>query len=361
MNTASFRKHFDTLSSGTVYGVGRKEKNMAINVAINGFGRIGRAFLRAVMADSEAKKRIKIAAINLGPAPLDFIDIALKYDSLMGTMPNSVSFSDGHLHIDDTHIPIISEKTLTPSLWQGYNIDWVVESSGKFTKRDEAQQHIEAGARRVLITAPALDADATIIRGINDNSFDANNHTIISLGSCTTNAYAPLIKIINEKFGINEAHMTTIHSYTNDQMVVDGIHKDPRRARAAAVNIIPTKTGAAKVMNYLFPELAGKLNALAIRVPTPKVSVIDAVFLLKNQVSAEEINTALKHASTTNLKGILAMSDLPLVSSDFAGNSASSIVDTALTTSTGTCVKVIAWYDNEWGYSCRLKEFILHN
>lgn len=334
---------------------------MAITVAINGFGRIGRAFLRAVFADPAAQKEIKIAVINVGPAPAEFLDIALKYDSLMGTMPNTVSLKDGALVIDGISIPIVTEKEIGGELWKKYAVDWVVEASGKYTKRDQAAKHLSAGAKRVLITAPALDADVTIIPGVNSPAFDGSKHAIVSLGSCTTNAYAPILKVIHETFDIKEAHMTTIHSYTNDQMLVDGLHNDPRRARAAACNIIPTKTGACKVVAHLFPELKGKLHALAIRVPTPNVSLVDAVFIVNKQTTPEAVNALLTAQAAKSLKGILEITQLPLVSHDFAGNSASSIIDGSLTATTGTAIKIIAWYDNEWGYSCRLKEFILHN
>ena len=332
-----------------------------MKVAINGFGRIGRAFLRAVLQNKKAKESIKIEAINVGPKKSSPIDLLFKYDSVMPEFAGNVEIKNDFLHVDGQKIKLFFEPDPTNLPWKKLGIDWVIESSGKFTTRELATKHLTAGAKKVLITAPSADSDVSIVPGVNYESYNPKKHSIISLGSCTTNAFAPLIKVISENFGITSGMMTTIHAYTNDQVLLDVEHKDPRRARAAAINIVPTKTGASKVVTQIFPELKGKIEAIAIRVPVPVVSLIDFAFVSEKALSVEKINKAFEKAANGKLKSILQYTDLPLVSSDFIGNTHSSIFDSLLTQQTGNIGKVFAWYDNEFGYSCRLKDFLLHN
>lgn len=332
-----------------------------MKVAINGFGRIGRAFLRAILQNKKAKENIKIEAINLGPKKSSPIDLLFKYDSVMPEFSGNVEIKNDFLHVDSQKIKLFFEPEPTNLPWKKLGIDWVIEASGKFTTRDLAAKHLLAGAKKVLITAPSADADISIVPGVNYQAYNPQKHSIISLGSCTTNAFAPLIKVINENFGIQSGVMTTIHAYTNDQVLLDVEHKDPRRARAAAINIVPTKTGASKVITQIFPELKGKIEAVAIRVPVPVVSLIDFAFVSEKAITVEKINKSFEKAAADKLKNILQYTELPLVSSDFIGNTHSSIFDSLLTQQTGRVGKVFAWYDNEFGYSCRLKDFLLHN
>lgn len=330
------------------------------NIAINGFGRIGRTFLRALLLDPHATTQLSVKAINLGPSNIANLDLLFAYDSLMGTYPGQISIVDNYLVIDTVRIEILTEKDPANLPWEKLNIDWVVECTGHFTTGPTASAHLGAGAQHVLISAPAENEDITIIPGINDRHFNVSKHKIVSLGSCTTNCFAPMVKVIKESFGLVNGLMTTVHAYTNDQVLLDVEHKDPRRARAAGLNIIPTKTGAEKTIIKLYPELDGKLKASSLRVPVPKVSLVDFTAVLPNETTVDRINAAFKKYADHELKGILEYSTLPLVSSDYAQSSASCIIDSLLTQSIGTTIKVFGWYDNEFGYSSRLKDFLLH-
>ena len=337
-----------------------------MKIAINGFGRIGRAFLRSILLDKilldkKAKDSLDVVAINLGPSNEIRLDLLFKYDSIMKEFPGAVQFKDNVLVVDGKKIKVLTEADPAKLPWKSLGIDWVVESSGHFTSHSKASMHIASGCRKVLVTAPVADADVTIVPGVNDKAYNAEKHSIISLGSCTTNAFAPIVKIINDSFGIINGVMTTVHAYTNDQVLLDVEHKDPRRARAAAINIIPTKTGAAKVIFQVFPELEGKLEAVAIRVPVPVVSLIDFAFVTSKALTVQDINQVFLKYANGEMKDTLQYVTDPLVSSDFIGNTHSCIFDSLLTQSTGNIGKVFAWYDNEFGYSCRLKDFLLHN
>jgi glyceraldehyde 3-phosphate dehydrogenase len=330
-------------------------------IAINGFGRIGRTFLRTLLLDDKAKEQIDVVAINIGPGDPNLIAQLFKYDSIMGEFKGTVEYENSQLNVNGYKIKILNELNISNINWKDLNVDWVVESSGKFTTKEKAQLHINSGAKKVLITAPSKDADVTIIPGVNDEKYQQGKNNIISLGSCTTNCFAPMVKVIKENFGIENGLMTTIHSYTNDQVLLDVEHKDPRRARAAGINIIPTKTGASNVIMQIYPELEGKIKAKSIRVPTPVVSLVDFTFSSKENLDAKKINEAFEKNSKTNLKGILQYCTQPLVSSDFMQNSNSCIIDSLLTECTGNMCKIFGWYDNEFGYCCRLKDFLLHN
>ncbi len=334
---------------------------MSTRIAINGFGRIGRSFLRSVLLHQKAKNDLCIVAINTGPHQPDNLEILFKYDSIMGTYPGSVLFQDNTLTIDDQVIRIISEADPEKLPWKSMNIDWVVDASGRFTDGQMARLHCTAGAKKVLITAPASHEDITIIPGVNDAEFDSQKHAIVSLGSCTTNAFAPMVKVLHETFGIAQGLMTTTHAYTNDQVLLDVEHKDPRRARAAGLNIVPTKTGADKVITKIFKDLDGKIRATSLRVPVPVVSLIDFTFITLKQCDREIINNSFKKYAQAALNGILEYTDKPLVSSDFIGTEFSCVFDSQLTQIIGTMGKVFGWYDNEFGYSCRLRDFLLHN
>jgi glyceraldehyde-3-phosphate dehydrogenase type I len=333
---------------------------MKKRIAINGFGRIGRAFLRIMMQDTEALASTEIVAINVGPSMPDNMAHLFTYDSIMGKFQGSVTCNAETLTVNGHQIKLIAEKDPEKLPWKSMNIDWVVESSGCFTTKKTASKHRPAGAKKVLITAPATDEDITIIPGVNNDQYNKQTHTIVSMGSCTTNCFAPLVKIIHESFEITQGLMSTVHAYTNDQVLLDVEHKDPRRARAAAINIIPTKTGADKVITKIYPALAGKLKATALRVPVPTVSLIDFTFVTAKSTTPELINQTVQQYANNQLKNIVQFCDEPLVSSDFSGNTHSCIVDSLLTQSVGTLGKVFGWYDNEYGYSCRLKDFLLH-
>jgi glyceraldehyde 3-phosphate dehydrogenase (phosphorylating) len=329
---------------------------MALRVAINGFGRIGRNFFRT----SWAHKELKIIAIN------DLTDAKtlahlLKYDSVHGIFRSDVKTGSGSITVDEDEINVLAVMEPEKLPWNDLGIDVVIESTGRFVDRPSATKHLEAGAKWVIISAPAKEPDATICMGVNEETLDPAKHKIISNASCTTNCLAPVAKVIHNEFGIVRGLMTTIHSYTNDQRILDLPHKDLRRARAAALNLIPTTTGAAKAVGLVLPELKGRLNGLSIRVPTPNVSVVDLVTELEKKVTAEEINTALKKAAEGPLKGILLYSEEALVSTDLNGNPHSSIVDaTSTMVLEGKMAKVLSWYDNEWGYSTRLRDLILY-
>jgi len=324
---------------------------MAIRIGINGFGRIGRNMLRASWNDPE----VEYVAVN------DITDAKtlahlLKYDSVLGTFKEQVTSTADAVVVNGKPVRVLAEKEVGKLPWKDLGISVVIESTGKFTKRPDVIQHIEkGGAAKVIVSAPATDPDATIVLGVNEKSYDPAKHHVISNASCTTNCLAPVVKVLHEGFGVERGFMTTIHSYTNDQMILDAPHKDLRRARAAAVSQIPTTTGAAKAVGLVMPELKGKIDGFAIRVPTPNVSIVDFVAVLKKSAPAEEINAAFVAAAAGPLKGILGVTDEPLVSCDFMGNPHSGIVDLLSTKVLGgNFVKVIAWYDNEWGYSCRL-------
>jgi glyceraldehyde 3-phosphate dehydrogenase len=283
----------------------------------------------------------------------------LKYDSVLGNLQARVEVKDGNISVDGDEFKVLSVKDPAALPWKDLGVDIVFESTGKFTKRDDVTKHIAAGAKKVIVTAPAKGSDATLVVGVNDNTYDAAKHHIISNASCTTNCLAPFAKVINDRFVIRKGWMTTVHAYTNDQNLLDLPHRDLRRARAAALSIIPTTTGAASALGEVIPALKGKLDGISLRVPTPNVSVVDLAVLVEKKTTAEEVNAAFREASAGALKGILGCSDVPLVSIDFRGNSYSSIVDTLCTkVLDGDFVKVLSWYDNEWGYSCRCIDLV---
>ncbi len=327
---------------------------MALRIAINGFGRIGRKVLRSAIYDQD----LEIVAIN-DLTNLSTIAHLLKYDSVHGIFQGTVETINGDLVVNGKPVKILAVKDPAELPWNSEKIDIVLEATGNFTKRDQAEMHLKAGANKVIISAPATDPDITIVLGVNDKAYDPAKHNIISNASCTTNCLAPVAKVLHENFGIEKGLVTTIHSYTNDQRILDLPHEDLRRARAAGLSMIPTKTGAAKAISLVMPELQGKMDGMAIRVPTPNVSVIDLVATLSQITTADEVNNALKEASRGVLKGILGYCEEPLVSIDFNGNICSSIVDSQCTKAIGgNMVKVISWYDNESGFSQRLIELM---
>jgi glyceraldehyde 3-phosphate dehydrogenase len=327
---------------------------MAIRVGINGFGRIGRNIMRAAIGDGH----VDFVAVN------DITDAAtlahlLKYDSLLGNLERRIEPKQGAISVDGDDFKVLSVKDPAQLPWKDLGVDIVFESTGKFTKRDDAAKHLEAGAKKVIITAPATGPDITVVLGVNDDAYDASKHHVISNASCTTNCIAPLAKVVHDTFTITKAWMTTVHAYTNDQNLLDLPHKDLRRARAAALSIIPTTTGAAKAVGEVMPELKGKIDGIAMRVPTPNVSVVDLVALVEKKTTAEEVNAALKAAADGPLEGIMQFVTEPLVSIDFRKNAHSSIVDADYTkVMDGDFVKVMAWYDNEWGYSNRCVDLL---
>ena len=327
---------------------------MAIKVGINGFGRIGRNIMRAALAHPD----VDIVAVN------DITDAAtlahlLKYDSVLGNLTVPVSASGDTIKVGSDQFKVLATKDPGQLPWKDLGVEVVFESTGKFTKRDDAAKHLAAGARKVIITAPATGPDVTVVLGVNDGDYDGSKHHIISNASCTTNCLAPLAKVVHESFGIKKAWMTTVHAYTNDQNLLDLPHKDLRRARAAAMSIIPTTTGAAKAVGEVLPALKGKIDGIALRVPTPNVSVVDLVALVEKKATGDDVNAALKAAADGPLHGIMQFVTEPLVSIDFRGNPHSSIVDAAYTkVMDGDFVKVMAWYDNEWGYSSRCVDLL---
>ncbi|AFK87484.1 MULTISPECIES: type I glyceraldehyde-3-phosphate dehydrogenase [Thermoanaerobacterium] len=324
---------------------------MAVKVGINGFGRIGRNFFRAAL-----KKNVDLDIVAFNDLT-DAKTLAhlLKYDSTFGQFEGEVIAKEDSLVVNGKEIKILKETDPAKLPWKELGVDIVIESTGRFTNKEDAVKHIEAGAKKVIISAPAKNEDITIVMGVNEDKYDPNAHHVISNASCTTNCLAPFAKVLHNKFGIKRGLMTTVHSYTNDQRILDLPHKDLRRARSAAMSIIPTTTGAAKAVALVLPELKGKLNGFAMRVPTPDVSVVDLVAELEKSVTVEEVNAALKEAAENELKGILGYTDEPLVSMDFKGDSRSSIVDGLSTmVMEGNMVKVVSWYDNEWGYSNRV-------
>ncbi len=331
-----------------------------LRIGLNGFGRIGRNFVRAVMQDAQAKKTISIVAINIGPAKREFVAPMFKHDTLLGAYPGSVALQGSQLSIDNNTIELVAELDAKKIDWKKYSIDWVVDATGHYTHADKARDHIAAGAKKVLITAPAKGEDASIIPGVNMQTYDAQKHVIVSLGSCTTNAFMPMLKVIDEAWGIMQGYMTTVHAYTNSQVLLDVEAKDLRESRAAALNIIPTSTGASTMIGRVLPKLEGKIKASSLRVPVGKVSLIDLVVLLQKSVSVDQVNSAFTTAANGALKEIVAVTDEELVSSDFSGSGASVTIDSLLTQTNGALVQVNGWYDNEWGYSERLKDFLLY-
>ena len=328
---------------------------MSVKVGINGFGRIGRNVVRAALNNPE----LEFVAVN------DLTDTRTlahltKYDSVLGQLPENVRIEGDSIVIGDRQIKVFATKDPAELDWSSLGVEVVIESTGRFTKAADAAKHLRGTVKKVIISAPATDEDLTIVLGVNDHSYDPSKHHVISNASCTTNCLAPFAKVLHENFGILKGSMTTIHSYTNDQTVLDFPHKDLRRARAAALNMIPTSTGAAKAIGLVMPELKGKLDGYAMRVPTPDVSVVDLVAVTAKKTSSAEVNSALKAAAEGPLKGILGYTEDPVVSTDMLRNPNSSIIDSGLTkVIDGDLVKVVAWYDNEWGYSCRVIDLVL--
>src|SRR5579862_335440 len=351
---ASWRSPGAASDSLGALAITRRLSTVTIRVGINGFGRIGRNFWRAVNS-GEGDRGIEIVAAN------DLGDVAtmahlLKYDSVVGTLPHDVSVSGDAIHVGAKSIKILAERDPAKLPWGDLGVDVVIESTGLFTTGPAARAHIEAGAKKVIISAPAKEEDITIVMGVNDEKYDPQVHTIISNASCTTNCVAPMAKVLLDNFGIVKGLMTTVHAYTQDQNLQDGPHKDLRRARAAAINIVPTSTGAAKATSLVIPELKGKLDGYSLRVPVPDGSITDLVVELGRDVTKDEVNAAFKAAAEGSLKGILYYTEDPIVSSDIIGSPASCTFDASITMAYGNQVKVFGWYDNEWGYSSRLAD-----
>ena len=327
---------------------------MAIKVAINGFGRIGRLLFRAAI---ERKAKIEFMAINdIGNAAT--MAHLLKYDSVHGRAPFDVKAEGNALVVDGKKVPLVSQRDPAMLPWKDMGVYLAVESTGLFTDRESASKHLQAGAKKVLISAPAKNPDVTIVLGVNDKTYDPTKHSILSNASCTTNCLAPVTKVLDEKFGVKAAMMTTAHAYTNDQRIQDLVHPDLRRARAGAINIIPTTTGAAKAIGEVLPKMSGKMNGISLRVPVPNVSIVDLTAVLEKPATAKDINEAYKEAASSELKGILDYTEEPLVSTDMNHSSYSAIVDGLSTMTIENLAKVFAWYDNEWGFSCRMVELI---
>jgi glyceraldehyde 3-phosphate dehydrogenase len=327
---------------------------MAVKVGINGFGRIGRNVFRASLGNPE----IQVVAVNdlTNPATLAHL---LKYDSILGNLKNEISSTADSITVDGKTIKVFAEKDPAKLDWTSTGAQIVVESTGRFTDAELAKGHLKGSVKKVIISAPSNNADVTIALGVNTEKYDPAKHNVISNASCTTNCLAPVVKVLHENFGIQSGIMTTIHSYTNDQVILDFPHKDLRRARAAAINLIPSSTGAAKALKLVIPEMDGKLDGFAVRVPTPNVSIVDLTFIPEKPATVESVNAAFKKAADGELQGILGYEAGQLVSSDFKGDPRSSIVDAPLTKVVGKAVKVISWYDNEWGYSNRVRDLIL--
>ena len=326
---------------------------MAVKVGINGFGRIGRNVFRAALGN----KDVEFVAVNDLTSPATLAHL-LKYDSILGNLPNQISATEDSIVVDGKAIRVFAERDPAKLPWADVGAQVIVESTGHFTDAEKAKAHLGATVKKVIISAPATNEDLTIVLGVNQDKYDPAKHNVISNASCTTNCLAPVVKVLIENFGIVSGIMTTIHSYTNDQVILDFPHKDLRRARAAALNMIPSSTGAAKALKLVIPEVAGKLDGFAIRVPTPNVSIVDLTFISEKTTDAKAVNAALKAASEGALKGILGYDENQLVSSDFKGDKRSSIVDAPLTKVVGQSVKVLSWYDNEWGYSNRVVDLI---
>lgn len=326
---------------------------MAVKVGINGFGRIGRNVFRTALGDSE----LEIVAVNDLTTPATLAHL-LKYDSILGNLKSEVSSTEDSITVDGKTIKVFAERDPAKLDWASVGAEVVIESTGFFTDATKAKVHLGSTVKKVIISAPATNEDVTLVLGVNEDKYDAAKHNVISNASCTTNSLAPLVKVLNDTFGIVSGIMTTIHSYTNDQVVLDAPHKDLRRARAAALSMIPSSTGAAKALKLVIPEMDGKLDGFSMRVPTPNVSVVDLTFVAEKPIDVKSVNAALKSASEGALKGILGYTEEELVSSDFKGNPMSSIVDSKLTKVIGQTGKVISWYDNEWGYSNRVKDLV---
>jgi glyceraldehyde 3-phosphate dehydrogenase len=329
---------------------------VTVRVGINGFGRIGRNFFRAIAARGAD---IEIVAVNdLGS--LKTMAHLLKYDSVLGVLPNKIEAVEGGISVDGKVLKVLTERDPKALPWGALGVDLVIESTGIFTDREKAAMHLEGGAPLVIVSAPSNGADATIVYGVNHNDFQRGTHKVISNASCTTNCFVPMVKVIDDAFGVDNGLMTTIHAYTGDQSLVDGPHSDLRRARGAAINIVPTSTGAARATSLVLESMKGKLDGTSLRVPVPTGSITDFVANLKKPASVEEINAAFKAAADGPLKGILEYTDAPIVSNDIVTNSHSCVFDSDLTMSMGSLVKVLGWYDNEWGYSNRLVDLALH-
>jgi len=327
---------------------------MAVKVGINGFGRIGRNIFRTALGDPD----IDFVAVN-DLTNTQTLAHLLKYDSVLGNLDHQISATENAISVEGKEFKVFSQRDPAAIDWESVGAEIVIESTGLFTKAEDAKKHLRASVKKVIISAPAKNEDITIVLGVNEDKYDPSAHHIISNASCTTNCLAPVAKVVHEKFGIRSAQMTTIHSYTNDQQLLDLPHKDLRRARAAALSMIPTSTGAAKAVALVLPELKGKFDGISVRVPTPNVSLVDVVINLETETTADEVNRAFKDAANEELSGILAFSEEPLVSSDFKRNSNSSIVDAEYTkVINGNMLKVLSWYDNEWGYSCRVRDLI---
>ena len=328
---------------------------MSVKVGINGFGRIGRNFFRAARKQNAD---IEIVAVNdLGDAKT--MAHLLKYDSVLGPLGEDVEASEGAIRVGDAEIRLLNEKDPSALPWKDLGVEVALESTGIFTKRDGAQKHLDAGAEKVVISAPATDPDVTLVLGVNDDEYDRENHRIVSNASCTTNCVAPVAKVLHDAWGIQSGFMTTIHAYTNDQRILDLPHKDLRRARAAAINLIPTSTGAAKAIGVVIPELKGVVDGVSIRAPVPTGSITDLVVTVGSEVTGDEVNARFEEVADSGpLEGILRYSTDALVSSDIVGDSYSSILDADQTMAKGSMVKVMSWYDNEWGYSCRLVDLV---
>jgi glyceraldehyde 3-phosphate dehydrogenase len=328
---------------------------MSVRVGINGFGRIGRNFFRAARKQGAD---VEIVAVNdLGDAKT--MAHLLKYDSVLGPFDGTVEAVDAGIRVDGEELKLLNERDPAALPWKDLGVDVVLESTGLFTKRDQAQAHLDAGGGKVVISAPATDPDVTIVLGVNDDAYDPEQHRIVSNASCTTNCVAPLAKVLHDAWGIESGFMTTIHAYTNDQQILDLPHKDLRRARAAAINLIPTSTGAAKAIGLVLPDLKGKLDGISVRAPVPDGSIVDLVVRVGSDVSVDDVNARFREAADTGpFEGILRYTDEPLVSSDVVGSSYSAVFDSDLTMAHGNLVKVFGWYDNEWGYSCRLVDLV---
>jgi glyceraldehyde 3-phosphate dehydrogenase len=328
---------------------------MAVRIGINGFGRIGRQFVRAA---KEQGADIDIVAAN-DVGPLATMVHLLKYDSVLGTLPYDVQSTDNGIMVDGDELRILAEPDPKALPWDELGVDIVVESTGRYTHRDKAAAHLDAGAKLVIVSAPATDADATFVVGVNEDTFDPTRHKVVSNASCTTNCFVPMVKVLDDAFGVEKGLMTTVHAYTGDQMLVDGPHKDLRRARSAAINIVPSSTGAARATGLVLQAMKGRLDGTALRVPVPNGSITDFVGVLSRDVTVEAVNDAFKAASESGpLAGVLVYSDEPLVSSDIVGSPASCTLDSKLTMTAGNLVKVLGWYDNEWGYSHRLVDLV---
>lgn len=328
---------------------------MTVRVGINGFGRIGRNYLRCVLERAEASTGtpVEVVAVNDLTSPATLAHL-LEFDSTYGRLRRTVEHDDSSITVDGHRIAVTAERDPAALAWSDHDVDIVIESTGRFRTREDAGLHLKGGARKVLLSVPGKNVDATIVMGVNQDTYDPDTDHVVSNASCTTNCVAPMVKVLDEAFGIDKGLMTTIHGYTNDQVVLDGPHKDPRRGRTAAVNIIPTSTGAARAVGLVMPELAGTLDGLAVRVPVEDGSLTDLTLVLNREVTADEINAAFRNAADGPLKGILRVSDAPIVSRDVVGDPASCVFDAPLTQAHGNLVKIFGWYDNEWGYTNRL-------